>query len=43
MPQKNCVEDPQLQEIMDVLQHLGFEHVVEASFCRITTPYSYLC
>jgi len=29
MPQKNCVEDPQLQEIMDVLQHLGFEHVVE--------------
>ena len=31
MPKQYCVEDPQLQEIMDVLQHLGFEYVVEAS------------
>jgi len=29
LPKKQCVDDPQLQEIMDVLTHLEFEFMVE--------------
>ncbi|KAL1526042.1 hypothetical protein AB1Y20_020863 [Prymnesium parvum] len=29
LPKKWCVEDPQLQEIMDVLTHLEFEFMIE--------------
>ena len=31
LPKKHCVDDPQLQEVMDVLTHLEFEFMIEVN------------
>ena len=35
LPKKDCVEEPQLQEIMDVLTHLEFEYIIEVRLAAL--------